>query len=255
MQNKENLHQMNSTRSSLNENSNSSEVTKIDRVLKALRNVRETTSLNRVVSRNYGEPRKTEYLSIAPSKRQQYDDDMKKSRMLINKSSAQLRLKSRDRVPKKSGAPMWEESGLLEEDLNRFTTMFRQYYRSGRKYSFREWMSIFSDLIEELEWHQIRLLKEKILSTSRRDKTRESYQIHFSQKNPLTKIAFAEVASELRSGLCKVGCGNAPDASEASVLMRLMEKLEDARDQQLGIGNRSWVPFLGWGRIHIEVLR
>ena len=42
--------------------------------------------------------------------------------------------------------------------------------------------------------------------------------------------------AELRSALCKVGCGNAPDASEASVLMRLMEKLEDAYDQQFGIG-------------------
>ena len=48
--------------------------------------------------------------------------------------------------------------------------------------------------------------------------------------------------AELRSALCKVGCGNAPDPSEASILMRLMEKLEDARDQQLGMGNKSWVP-------------
>lgn len=45
--------------------------------------------------------------------------------------------------------------------------------------------------------------------------------------------------TELRSALCKVVGGNAPDASEASVLMRLIEKLEDARDQQYGIGNKS----------------
>tara|TARA_R100000030_G_scaffold100999_1_gene95676 strand:- start:2111 stop:2272 length:162 start_codon:yes stop_codon:yes gene_type:complete len=40
---------------------------------------------------------------------------------------------------------------LVTEDLNRFVTKFKRYYRSGRKYSFREWMDIFSDLIEELE--------------------------------------------------------------------------------------------------------
>ena len=88
-----------------------------------------------------------------------------------------------------------DSENLLNEDLNRFVTKFRQHYRSGKKYSFREWMSIFSDLIEELEWHQIRILKKKILLTSRCDKTREIYQIHFSQKNPVAKIAFAGVAS------------------------------------------------------------
>jgi len=44
-----------------------------------------------------------------------------------------------------------ETQNLLNEDLNRFTTKFRKYYRSGRKYSFREWVNIFADLIEELE--------------------------------------------------------------------------------------------------------
>ena len=44
---------------------------------------------------------------------------------------------------------------------------------------------------------------------------------------------------DLRSALCKVVGGNAPDASEASVLVRLIEKLEDARDQQFGIGKQS----------------
>lgn len=40
--------------------------------------------------------------------------------------------------------------------------------------------------------------------------------------------------TDLRQALCKVGCGNAPDTSEASLLMRLMHQLEDARDQQIG---------------------
>jgi hypothetical protein len=40
---------------------------------------------------------------------------------------------------------------LITEDLNKFISKFRRYYLSGRRYSFREWFSIFSDLIEELE--------------------------------------------------------------------------------------------------------
>ena len=88
-----------------------------------------------------------------------------------------------------------DSENLLNEDLNRFVTKFRQHYRSGKKYSFREWMSIFSDLIEELEWHQIRVINEQILLPSRCDKTREKHQIHFSQKNPAWKLQLQRVTA------------------------------------------------------------
>jgi predicted DNA-binding protein (UPF0278 family) len=44
-----------------------------------------------------------------------------------------------------------ESENLINEDLNKFLNKFRQQYRSGRKYSFREWLDVFSDLIEELD--------------------------------------------------------------------------------------------------------
>ena len=40
--------------------------------------------------------------------------------------------------------------------------------------------------------------------------------------------------SRLRSALCRVGCGNIPDAEEAALLHELMKILESAQDQLLG---------------------
>ena len=40
--------------------------------------------------------------------------------------------------------------------------------------------------------------------------------------------------SKLRSALCRVGCGNTPDAEEAALLHELMKILEGAQDQLLG---------------------
>ena len=44
-----------------------------------------------------------------------------------------------------------ESQNLLTEDLNRFVTRFRQYFRSGKKYSFREWMNEVGELMDELD--------------------------------------------------------------------------------------------------------
>lgn len=121
---------------------------KVDRVIEAFRKTREATSLNSIVSRNYGEPRKTEYLKIAPALRKQHNADMEKVKRQNNKSSAQFRLKRKGKVPTKSGKPMWEEYGFIEEDLNKFISLYRKHYRSGKLMSFKEWMGIMSDLLD-----------------------------------------------------------------------------------------------------------
>ena len=124
---------------------------KIDRVIEAFRKTREATSLNRFVSkREPGEPRKTEYLKIAPSAQKQYDADMEKLKRQNKRSSAQFRLKRKGKVPTKSGKPMWEEYGLLEEDFNKFVSLFRKYYYSGKMMRFREWLEVIDDLVDTL---------------------------------------------------------------------------------------------------------
>lgn len=124
---------------------------KINRVIEAFRKTREATSLNRFVSkREPGEPRKTEYLKIAPSAQKQYDADMEKLKKQNKKSSAQFRLKRKGIVPAKAGKPMWEEYGLLEEDFNKFVSVFRKYYYSGKMMRFRDWMEVVDDLVDAL---------------------------------------------------------------------------------------------------------
>lgn len=124
---------------------------KINRVIEAFRKTREATSLNRFLSkREPGEPRKTEYLKIAPSAKKQYDADMETLKRQNRKSSAQFRLKRKGKVPTKAGTPMWEEYGLLEEDFNKFMSIFRKYYYSGKMMRFRDWLEVVDDLVDAL---------------------------------------------------------------------------------------------------------
>ena len=125
---------------------------KIERVLEAFRRRSKNASLNSVVSkREPGEPRKTEYLKIAPSAQKQYDADMEKLKRQNNKSSAQLRLKRKGKVPNKSGNPMWEEYGLTEEDFNKFISIYRKYYQSGKMMRFREWVGVMGNLFNIID--------------------------------------------------------------------------------------------------------
>lgn len=41
--------------------------------------------------------------------------------------------------------------GNLKEDINRFYSRLRTEYRSGRRYSFKEWISVLRDLMDELD--------------------------------------------------------------------------------------------------------
>jgi len=39
---------------------------------------------------------------------------------------------------------------LLNENFSSFTIKFRKYYVSSKPYTFKEWLSIFSSLMEEI---------------------------------------------------------------------------------------------------------
>jgi hypothetical protein len=41
--------------------------------------------------------------------------------------------------------------GNLKEDINRFYSRLRTEYRSGKRYSFKEWISVLRDLMDELD--------------------------------------------------------------------------------------------------------
>lgn len=125
---------------------------KIDKVIEAFRRKSGNASLNSIVSkREPGEPRKTEYLKIAPSAQKQYDADMEKVKKQNRKSSAQFRLKHKGKVPTKSGKPMWEEYGIIEEDFNKFISTYRKYYYSGKMMRFREWIGVMGDLFDIID--------------------------------------------------------------------------------------------------------
>ena len=40
---------------------------------------------------------------------------------------------------------------MLDESVNQFLRDFRRLYNSGKKYSFREWLAVFSNLIDEID--------------------------------------------------------------------------------------------------------
>ena len=66
------------------------------------------------------------------------------------KQQSRDKLKQSNKVPKKDGKPMWEQSEILEEDLNKFVSTFRKYYYSSRRLRFRDWIKEIEDLIDIL---------------------------------------------------------------------------------------------------------
>ena len=41
-------------------------------------------------------------------------------------------------------------SHILDESVTQFLQDFRRLYNSGKKYSFKEWLGVFSNLIDEI---------------------------------------------------------------------------------------------------------
>ena len=42
-------------------------------------------------------------------------------------------------------------SSIPDESVNQFLQDFRRLYNSGKKYSFKEWLGVFSNLIDEID--------------------------------------------------------------------------------------------------------
>ena len=67
-------------------------------------------TLRRVVSKHEpGEPKRTEYLKLAPSAKKQYDKNMQVWKKQTQQSAARERLKRKGAVPTKSGKRLFED--------------------------------------------------------------------------------------------------------------------------------------------------
>ena len=44
-----------------------------------------------------------------------------------------------------------KQEQLVKEDLNSFYSKLRKHYRSGKRYSFNEWVKVMMDLLNELD--------------------------------------------------------------------------------------------------------
>ena len=121
---------------------------RMTKVIEAFRKAQEKTSLNSLVSkREPGEPIRTQYQKVDKTK---FDKDMQFWKQQNRKGSAQTRMKHKGTIPKKDGNPMFEEYGILEDDFNRFISVFRKYYYSGKMMRFRDWLDEVDDLIDFL---------------------------------------------------------------------------------------------------------
>lgn len=66
------------------------------------------------------------------------------------KKDAREILKKKDKVPVKSGNPMWEQYQLHEEAASNFYAVFRKLYYSGKSMKFKQWLEEIGDLLEHL---------------------------------------------------------------------------------------------------------
>tara|TARA_R100000081_G_scaffold47158_1_gene22290 strand:- start:221 stop:481 length:261 start_codon:yes stop_codon:yes gene_type:complete len=46
--------------------------------------------------------------------------------------------------------PYQYEEGFIKEDLNKFYSKTRKVYRSGKRYTFKEWISVMMEIMDEL---------------------------------------------------------------------------------------------------------
>ena len=44
-----------------------------------------------------------------------------------------------------------QKEEFFKEDINTFYSKLRRHYRSGKRYSFREWVKVMMDLLDELD--------------------------------------------------------------------------------------------------------
>jgi len=44
-----------------------------------------------------------------------------------------------------------QQEQLVKEDINSFYSKLRKHYRSGKRYSFNEWVKVMMDLLDELD--------------------------------------------------------------------------------------------------------
>ena len=136
-------------RSTLYDSSSCESNGKIDRIIEAFRKTKEDATLNRIISkREPGEPVKTQYQKVADK------DKWKKSmdfwRQKNRSDAAREKLKKKGKVPVKGGTPMFDEYDMLDEDFNKFASIIRRYYYSGKMMRFRDWLNIMDDIIDEL---------------------------------------------------------------------------------------------------------
>ena len=44
-----------------------------------------------------------------------------------------------------------QQEQFVKEDINSFYPILRRYYRSGKRYSFKEWVNVMQELLDELD--------------------------------------------------------------------------------------------------------
>ena len=80
-------------------------------------------------------------------------EEKKKADTIKRMLSAYKKRKREDKIDKLDNNPkLWKglENYEMNEDINSFITKLRRLYYTGKKLSFREWLDVFEDLLDEL---------------------------------------------------------------------------------------------------------
>lgn len=105
-------------------------------------------TLRRVVSKHEpGEPKRTEYLKLAPSAKKQYDKNMQVWKKQTQQSAARERLKRKGAVPTKSGKKLFEdfmrdirEATGSTKQQNIDDADLRNIYNAATQLDYRRWL-------------------------------------------------------------------------------------------------------------------
>lgn len=117
----------------------------INRIIERFRQYYRTTQSGRKV--RWDEPDRDDDPEIKKHNQIAYQQMKRKQHQQLSKQ----RLKDKSKVPKKEGKPLFNQYQYTNESIADFHRDFNRMYRQGNRLTFRQWIKMVKELLDELD--------------------------------------------------------------------------------------------------------
>ena len=117
----------------------------INRIIERFRQYYRTTQSGRKV--RWDEPDRDDDPEIIRHNQLAYQQRKRKQ----NQELGRQRLKDKSKVPTKSGKPLFNQYQYTNESITDFHRDFNRMYRQGNRLTFKQWIKMVKELLDELD--------------------------------------------------------------------------------------------------------